>query len=173
MQPLYPGCPLNIQPTKLAEMTSTSLKEGLQLRNLFKFFFTEEELTSCSRTGKVCGANEKSKDTPLPKLDETRQFHIYGKCSRRCRASDLITILILSIFLQNFSYADKNWDYKTLKKTHGSPSFEITPIEPWKKLSRTYSATNEPNWRRSLTLLAKNMRPSSDVVPVLTTKRTL
>lgn len=130
IQPLYPGCPLNIQPTKLAEMTSSSLKEGLQLRNLFKFFFTEEELTSCSRTGKVCGANEKSKDTPLPKLDETRQFHIYGKCSRRCRASDLITILILSIFLQNFSYADKNWDYKTLKKTHGSPSFEITPIEP-------------------------------------------
>lgn len=73
--PLFPGCPLNIHPTKLAEMTASSVKESIQLRSLLKYFFTDEELATCSRTGRVCGANKAPKK---PELDPTRQYAIYG-----------------------------------------------------------------------------------------------
>ena len=73
--PLFPGCPLNIYPTKLAEMTASSVKESIQLRSLLKYFFTDEELATSSRTGRVCGANKAPKK---PELDPTRQYAIYG-----------------------------------------------------------------------------------------------
>jgi uncharacterized protein YjcR len=79
LQELYPGASLKIKPTLLASLTGATLREGSQIRNLIRAFFTEQELLDSSRTGKRSPANLKRSQETLPGLDPEKLKTIMGK----------------------------------------------------------------------------------------------
>ncbi len=74
---LVPGSGLMIEKDKLEKMSFAARNTCVLVRNLFRYFFSEEEIATHSLFGVKCNALKDQ--VPLPEIDSSKRNAIFGK----------------------------------------------------------------------------------------------
>lgn len=75
---IYPGTGVKITVGEMTSIKMVSHQPTVLARNLFRRFFSTEELSTHSLLGKTCNANRDS--ASLPAIDNIRRDAIMSKC---------------------------------------------------------------------------------------------